>query len=978
MEIFLTCCIISRNSEATIANAIESVKAHVNEVIVLDTGSTDETVRIAQEFEAIVFHYSWLDDFSKARNVSLLHAKHGSWILIIDSDEVFSWDKSISLKEWLVGKNPETVFTFTCNHFKVSDKQLLSITHVERLFARGYYHYQRSIHETLVSNRANNKIIEICPSGTFHHYGYDESEHKDKHIRNVRLLQKAIQLDPKDGLNYRYLANEAFNTEQYTQCLHYVNKAFDLLAVEETYSRAQVHYYKIMALLQLNRIGEAEKAVRSSIEEIPDYIDLYAIAGELHFAFKQWSEAVRSYKEWEIRLEQQILLPNNCITLMKTLRMHNWIAIQKLVRQSNRNEAPIMKLALLVVHPHLEMDLEELVKHFEEKFSSIPFDIGYWSNSHDLKNSQLHIGNCQFHLVEASNSMEAAEKLSTACESDVTWIWMANERLVSEVNEDVIYSVLSNNGCISVRSYSDRIGSRSLENRLHVGKLMTEDIHIMAGAQSNNSRMIANGNPFSVPSPLVVQRPFIIALDKQALYMEAARKETSRNQVLTAFGCQRYEEVLQMEEPDEGAGEWVTFRFYRILACINLGQIEQASEYIYYALLADLDAQDRLEFIYLFGKLSQNVQINDMKSEAIDLMEESLQLHPMIETKHVLTTETDWLALIAELQWQLGKQQEAIRSWRHSLESSSYQNEGCAYRLAEAIYEHYQLEGSDKVARMLFEIYNRDSPTARSYLPPLFHYLNIPESALFFQRNSDEINKGTFLDDDCPMVSVILPVRNDTEFLFESIHSILSQTYLKLELIIVDDGSEEDIYSIANQFNHDSRLSYYRIESNGGFPYALNYGLSKAKGEMMTWISSDNKAHPSWLERMALKLSAHPNAAAVYSDYYHIDKNGLVNETIRMPTYKLNGMQNGGPSLVWRASTLQRTGNFDTSLFGIEDRDFSVRIALVGTIISLQVPLYYYRIHSSSFSSKIDNGSFGGWLALYEKLKRKWLFLNFV
>jgi tetratricopeptide (TPR) repeat protein len=77
---------IVKNEEATLAHCLESVRPVVDEMIVLDTGSTDRTVEIAQDFGAIIYHFDWCDDFSAARNESLRHCT-GDWVLILDADE---------------------------------------------------------------------------------------------------------------------------------------------------------------------------------------------------------------------------------------------------------------------------------------------------------------------------------------------------------------------------------------------------------------------------------------------------------------------------------------------------------------------------------------------------------------------------------------------------------------------------------------------------------------------------------------------------------------------------------------------------------------------------------------------------------------------------------------------------------------------------------------------------------------------------
>ncbi|MEQ8172630.1 MAG: glycosyltransferase family 2 protein, partial [Candidatus Eremiobacterota bacterium] len=79
---------IVKNEEDTLSDCLESVRGLVDEMIIVDTGSTDRTVEIAEKFGARIFHYKWHDDFGKARNFSLSHAR-GDWILVMDGDEVF-------------------------------------------------------------------------------------------------------------------------------------------------------------------------------------------------------------------------------------------------------------------------------------------------------------------------------------------------------------------------------------------------------------------------------------------------------------------------------------------------------------------------------------------------------------------------------------------------------------------------------------------------------------------------------------------------------------------------------------------------------------------------------------------------------------------------------------------------------------------------------------------------------------------------
>jgi len=84
--VLLSLAMIVKNEEATLAHCLESVKPLVDEMVILDTGSTDKTVEIAMGFGALVHNFQWRDDFSAARNESLKHCR-GDWVLILDADE---------------------------------------------------------------------------------------------------------------------------------------------------------------------------------------------------------------------------------------------------------------------------------------------------------------------------------------------------------------------------------------------------------------------------------------------------------------------------------------------------------------------------------------------------------------------------------------------------------------------------------------------------------------------------------------------------------------------------------------------------------------------------------------------------------------------------------------------------------------------------------------------------------------------------
>ena len=94
----LSLCMIVRNEEKYLSNCLNSVKDLVDEIVIVDTGSTDKTKEIAGKFTKKIFNFAWCDDFAKARNESLKHAT-GDWVLVLDADETISEEDLLKIRE---------------------------------------------------------------------------------------------------------------------------------------------------------------------------------------------------------------------------------------------------------------------------------------------------------------------------------------------------------------------------------------------------------------------------------------------------------------------------------------------------------------------------------------------------------------------------------------------------------------------------------------------------------------------------------------------------------------------------------------------------------------------------------------------------------------------------------------------------------------------------------------------------------------
>ncbi len=190
----LSLCMIVRNEEKYLADALKSVQDVVDEMIVVDTGSTDNTVEIARKYGARVFFYEWNDDFAAARNESLRHAT-GDWILMMDADERLDEHLKDNLRIFLIDSDrPIRYQVFIRNYMREKDESSILGHYMVRLFKKTPdTRFFGVIHEQIYPNVG---IVTVPQESLLlWHYGYENVDFKAKKIeeRNIPLIRKALQ-----------------------------------------------------------------------------------------------------------------------------------------------------------------------------------------------------------------------------------------------------------------------------------------------------------------------------------------------------------------------------------------------------------------------------------------------------------------------------------------------------------------------------------------------------------------------------------------------------------------------------------------------------------------------------------------------------------------------------------------------------------------------------------------------------------------
>ncbi|WP_428331634.1 glycosyltransferase family 2 protein [Mucilaginibacter sp.] len=206
-----------------------------------------------------------------------------------------------------------------------------------------------------------------------------------------------------------------------------------------------------------------------------------------------------------------------------------------------------------------------------------------------------------------------------------------------------------------------------------------------------------------------------------------------------------------------------------------------------------------------------------------------------------------------------------------------------------------------------------------------------------------------------PLVSVIMPVFNCEKFIKEAIDSILNQSFVDFELIIIDDCSTDDTVTIINEYK-DQRINFIQKLKNTGYVSSLNMALKIAKGELIARMDGDDVSHLKRLEKQVTFLNSNPNIA-ICGSWYELSS---TKETIKYPTENeeikialLEYCALGHPTVMFRKSFLNNYQlSYDEAFSPAEDYELWTRIAVVGQISNIPETLLYYRMHTGQVSVK--------------------------
>jgi glycosyltransferase involved in cell wall biosynthesis len=297
LKLNISICLITKNEADQLAHCLASVAGVVEEVVVVDTGSTDQTQQVARQYTDKVFNYNWQDDFAAARNFAVVQASH-QMIWMIDSDETLkkinfdSVNKFIENSDKIIGKiTIESRTTFNLSSGVQSKSEQIG-----RIFSRKYFKYSGRIHEQLVA--IEPKKIEINYAAlpiVLTHSGYlSQVTLVFKAKRDLKILRLELAAHPHDPY-LLYQAGKCYSIlQRFDSAINYFRAS---LALKDDPKKNYVYDCVETLSYTLNKVRQPQLGIRL-LEQYPLYqtlADYWFLLGILRMNAALFQEAIVAF-----------------------------------------------------------------------------------------------------------------------------------------------------------------------------------------------------------------------------------------------------------------------------------------------------------------------------------------------------------------------------------------------------------------------------------------------------------------------------------------------------------------------------------------------------------------------------------------------------------------------------------------------------------------------------------------------------------
>ena len=289
----ISACVIVKNEAANIGHWLDCVRPIADEIIVVDTGSTDDTAEIAKQGGAIVDFFPWKDDFAAAKNYALSKAT-GEWIIFLDADEYFSPQTAPHVREVIAKyqRNPKIV-GIICRLVNVDKDQNFRFQGTAsqvRIFRNlPSLRYEGAVHEILVNKRSHDRRFEVSRELEIYHTGYSTSIQRQKVDRNLKILLASGDAE-SDG-NALAMMDCYYGLEDYEKAELYARRA--IAATGLRYIGLETHPYETLISIYM-RTDSYEKTlpiIAKAKDTYPMAVVFWVYDGVCRFELQDYQQA---------------------------------------------------------------------------------------------------------------------------------------------------------------------------------------------------------------------------------------------------------------------------------------------------------------------------------------------------------------------------------------------------------------------------------------------------------------------------------------------------------------------------------------------------------------------------------------------------------------------------------------------------------------------------------------------------------------
>lgn len=314
-DVFISLSMIVKNEEKYLEGCLESVRAIADEIVIVDTGSTDRTKEIASNYGARIFDFQWSDDFAVARNESLRHCR-GQWIIYLDADERIVHPKPESLID-ILRNAQEDIGAFYCliesEHYQMDGSTELHRGGYPRIFRNlGYpkIKFIGRVHEQIAPSIFENGYKIVFSDITIRHLGYNQSREvmEEKIRRNYRMLIAHVQEEPLNGYAWYQLGQTLAQMSLFSEA----EKAIRMAIQTKTLSKSVFASAASTLAKMLGNQGKYDETLywaEKSLENAPEQIYALHLKAYALLYLRRFEESEATFVEVLQKLRQKRGIP---------------------------------------------------------------------------------------------------------------------------------------------------------------------------------------------------------------------------------------------------------------------------------------------------------------------------------------------------------------------------------------------------------------------------------------------------------------------------------------------------------------------------------------------------------------------------------------------------------------------------------------------------------------------------------------------